>query len=126
MTKAVDEIEKIKKGLSKDNEVYSALRQYNEEADIDESKISDIFKSNKEGESIEDIAKRLKLSPSMVKKLLGEDLNEQDEQETDPDKIALAKEKNTDALERQLKIAQGQINVLKKKSNQTRTKSRNW
>ena len=78
MTKAVDEIEKIKKGLSKDNEVYSALRQYNEEADIDESKISDIFKSNKEGESIEDIAKRLKLSPSMVKKLLGEAKDEKE------------------------------------------------
>src|SRR6056300_1212780 len=66
-----------------------------EEVELDEidEKISDIFKANKEGESIDDIAKRLKLSPSMVKKLIGEDLNEQDEQETDPEKIALAKEK---------------------------------
>src|SRR5210317_1031543 len=145
-TKAVDEIEKLEKGLSKNPTVDAELRKYNEqleekftvvitkkdgstmelgryntpaeaqryvdmygkgakvkkeEVELDEidEKISDIFKANKEGESIDDIAKRLKLSTSMVKKLIGEDLNEQDEQETDPDKIALAKEKDTDALE---------------------------
>src|SRR5210317_1350173 len=154
MTKAVDEIEKLEKGLSKNPTVDAELRKYNEnleekytvvitkkdgttmelgryntpaeaqryvdqygkgakvkkeEVELDEidEKISDIFKANKEGESVEDIAKKLKLSPAMVKKLIGEDLNEQDEQEKDPDKIAIAKEKDTDALERQLKIAQG-------------------
>ena len=122
MTKAVAEIEKLERGLSKNPTVDAELRKYNEEIEIDE-KISDIFKANKEGESIDDIAKRLKLSPSMVKKLIGEDLNEQDEQETDPDKIALAKEKDTDTLERQLKIAQGQINVLKQKIENEKNKA---
>src|SRR6056300_1565727 len=140
MSKAVAEIEKLEKGLSKNSSVKDALQKANEsleekytvvitkkdgttmelgryntpaeaqryvdqygkgakvkkeEVELDEidEKISDIFKANKEGESIDDIAKRLKLSTSMVKKLIGEDLNEQDEQETDPDKIALAKEK---------------------------------
>src|SRR6056300_1948383 len=59
----------------------------------------------------------------MVKKLIGEDLNEQDEQETDPDKIALAKEKDTDVLEKQLKAAQGQINVLKQKIENEKNKA---
>src|SRR5210317_1943028 len=80
MTKAVDEIEKLAKGLSDEPEVYKTIRQYNEEIEVDE-KISDIFKSNKEGESIEDIAKRLKLSPSMVKKLIGEQQEEQPKEE---------------------------------------------
>src|SRR5210317_838346 len=170
MTKAVDEIEKLEKGLSKNPTVDAELRKYNEqleekytvvitkkdgstmelgryntpaeaqryvdmygkgakvkkeEVELDEidEKISDIFKANKEGESINDIAKRLKLSTSMVKKLIGEDLNEQDEQETDPDKIALAKEKDTDALEKQLKAAQGQINVLKQKIENEKNKA---
>src|SRR5210317_1814091 len=170
ITKAVDEIEKLEKGLSKNPTVDAELRKYNEqleekytvvitkkdgstmelgryntpaeaqryvdqygkgakvkkeEVELDEidEKISDIFKANKEGESVEDIAKKLKLSPAMVKKLIGEDLNEQDEQEKDPDKIALAKEKDTDTLERQLKIAQGQINVLKQKIENEKNKA---
>src|SRR5210317_1861892 len=122
MTKAVAAIEKLERGLSKNPTVDAELRKYNEEVEIDE-KISDIFKANKEGESIDDIAKRLKLSTSMVKKLIGEDLNEQDEQETDPDKIALAKEKDTDALEKQLTAAQGQIAVLKQKIENEKNKA---
>src|SRR5210317_486256 len=170
ITKAVAEIEKLERGLSKNPTVDAELRKYNEqleekytvvitkkdgstmelgryntpaeaqryvdqygkgakvkkeEVELDEidEKISDIFKANKEGESVEDIAKKLKLSPAMVKKLIGEDLNEQDEQEKDPDKIALAKEKDTDTLERQLKIAQGQINVLKQKIENEKNKA---
>src|SRR5210317_1261266 len=170
ITKAVAEIEKLEKGLSKNPTVDAELRKYNEnleekytvvitkkdgstmelgryntpaeaqryvdmygkgakvkkeEVELDEidEKISDIFKANKEGESINDIAKRLKLSTSMVKKLIGEDLNEQDEQETDPDKIALAKEKDTDALEKQLTAAQGQIAVLKQKIENEKNKA---
>src|SRR5210317_2183191 len=119
ITKAVAEIEKLEKGLSKNPTVDAELRKYNEnleekytvvitkkdgstmelgryntpaeaqryvdmygkgakvkkeEVELDEidEKISDIFKANKEGESVEDIAKRLKLSTSMVKKLIGE------------------------------------------------------
>src|SRR6056300_1213668 len=93
-----------------------------EEVELDEidEKISDIFKANKEGESIDDIAKRLKLSTSMVKKLIGEAI---DDEEKDPDKIALAKEKDTDVLEKQLKAAQGQINVLKQKIENEKNKA---
>src|SRR5210317_1174132 len=167
MTKAVDEIEKLEKGLSKNPVVYKELLKYNEqleekytvvitkkdgstmelgryntpaeaqryvdmygkgakvkkeEVELDEidEKISDIFKANKEGESIDDIAKRLKLSTSMVKKLIGEAI---DDEETDPDKIALAKEKDTDVLEKQLKAAQGQINVLKQKIENEKNKA---
>src|SRR5210317_43976 len=170
ITKAVDEIKKLEKGLSKNPTVDAELRKYNEqleekftvqitkkdgttmelgryntaaeaqrfvdmygkgakvkkeEVELDEidEKISDIFKANKEGESIEDIAKRLKLSTSMVKKLIGEAKDEEEKKEEDPDKIALAKEKDTDALEKQLKAAQGQINVLKQKIENEKNKA---
>jgi hypothetical protein len=73
MTKAVDEIEKLAKGLSDDKEVNATLRQYNEDVDLEEGRIKDIFTANKEGESIEDIAKRLKISVSTVKSVLGEE-----------------------------------------------------
>src|SRR6056300_1229374 len=123
ITKAVAEIEKLEKGLSKNSTVAAELRKYNEnleekytvvitkkdgstmelgryntpaeaqryvdmygkgakvkkeEVELDEidEKISDIFKANKEGESIDDIAKRLKLSTSMVKKLIGEAIDD--------------------------------------------------
>src|SRR6056300_1136362 len=167
ITKAVAEIEKLERGLSKNPTVDAELRKYNEqleekytvvitkkdgstmelgryntpaeaqryvdmygkgakvkkeEVELDEidEKISDIFKANKEGESIDDIAKRLKLSTSMVKKLIGEAI---DDEETDPDKIALAKEKDTDVLEKQLKAAQGQINVLRQKIENKKNKA---
>src|SRR6056300_163589 len=167
LSKAVAEIEKLEKGLSKNSSVKDALQKANEsleekytvvitkkdgstmelgryntpaeaqryvdmygkgakvkkeEVELDEidEKISDIFKANKEGESIDDIAKRLKLSTSMVKKLIGEAI---DDEETDPDKIALAKEKDTDVLEKQLKAAQGQINVLRQKIENKKNKA---
>ena len=81
MSKAVAEIEKLEKGLSKNSSVRDALRKANEDYDKVDEKISDIFKANKEGESVNDIAKRLKLSPSMVKKIMGEDKEELDEKE---------------------------------------------
>src|SRR5210317_1562207 len=175
ITKAVDEIKKLEKGLSKNPTVDAELRKYNEqleekftvqitkkdgttmelgryntaaeaqrfvdmygkgakvkkeEVELDEidEKISDIFKANKEGESIDDIAKRLKLSTSMVKKLIGEAIDDEDKEkdvskETDTDKIKLAKEKDTDALEKQLIAAQGQINILKQKLENEKNKT---
>src|SRR6056300_1464494 len=158
ITKAVAEIEKLEKGLSKNSTVAAELRKYNEnleekytvvitkkdgstmelgryntpaeaqryvdmygkgakvkkeEVELDEidEKISDIFKANKEGESIDDIAKRLKLSTSMVKKLIGEAIDDED------------KEKDTDALEKQLIAAQGQINILKQKLENEKNKT---
>src|SRR5210317_2368869 len=175
VTKAVAEIEKLERGLSKNPTVDAELRKYNEqleekytvvitkkdgstmelgryntpaeaqryvdqygkgakvkkeEVKLDEidEKISDIFKANKEGESIDDIAKRLKLSTSMVKKLIGEAIDEEEtdkdvSKETDTDKIKLAKEKDTDALEKQLIAAQGQINILKQKLENEKNKA---
>jgi len=85
MTKAVDEIEKIKKGLSKDKEVYATLRQYNEESDRpkpsepnpkSEGRMSDIDAMKKAGASAEEIAKKLKLPVNAVKDILGEDNEE--------------------------------------------------
>src|SRR5210317_575292 len=146
MSKAVAEIEKLEKGLSKNSSVKDALQKANEsleekftvqitkkdgttmelgryntaaeaqrfvdmygkgakvkkeEVEIDE-KISDIFKANKEGESVEDIAKKLNLSPAMVKKLLGEQQEEEPKKEEDnkegeiqslKDQIAMLKQK---------------------------------
>ena len=71
MTKAVQEIEKLEKGLSKNPSVEAELRKYNEETELNEGSMKDIFTANQEGESVEKIAKRLKLSVATVKKLLG-------------------------------------------------------
>ena len=70
---AVAAIEKLAKGLSKQKDVANALKRANEEVDLDEGKIKDIFTANQEGESIDNIAKRLKMSANDVKKILGEE-----------------------------------------------------
>jgi hypothetical protein len=75
MTKAVDEIEKLAKGLSKDKEVYNTLRQYNEEIELDEVSMKDIHLMDKEGSSAEEIAKKLKLDVKTVKSILGEEIH---------------------------------------------------
>ena len=111
-TKAVDEIEKLEKGLSKNSTVEKELLKYNEsleEADnyptkdmndkkhsayndpkkgekkvvdpepkisqtgIEETSLKAIFTANQEGQKIDDIAKKLKMSVSDVKKILGEE-----------------------------------------------------
>src|SRR6056300_117189 len=161
MTKAVDEIEKLAKGLSDEPEVYKTIKQYNEqleekytvvitkkdgstmelgryntpaeaqryvdmygkgakvkkeEVELDEidEKISDIFKANKEGESVEDIAKRLKLSTSMVKKLIGE-AKEEEEKKEEP-----KKEENKESEIQSLK---DQIAMLKQKLENEKNKA---
>src|SRR6056300_1568366 len=239
MTKAVAEIEKLEKGLSKNPTVDAELRKYNEsieekftvqvtkkdgttmelgryntaaeaqryvdmydkgakvkkeESDLEEASLKDIFTANQEGKKADEIAKKLGMSVSDIKKILGEemgevseenldeftsdmikrlkksystmpqklstdqanalsrhldrldlvslkqlakekipfittlarnkiykktgkfeDVNEQDGKIGPAGKIALAKEKDTDALEKQLTAATGQINVLKQK-----------
>src|SRR6056300_568722 len=45
-----------------------------EEFELDEGKIKDIFTANQEGESIDNIAKRLKMSAKDVRKILGEEV----------------------------------------------------
>src|SRR5210317_2045062 len=153
ITKAVAEIEKLEKGLSKNPTVDAELRKYNEnieekytvvitkkdgstmelgryntpaeaqryvdmygkgakvkkeEVELDEidEKISDIFKANKEGESVEDIAKRLKLSPSMVKKLIGEAKDEEEKKE---------EPKKEENKESEIQSLKDQIAMLKQK-----------
>ena len=49
-----------------------------EDNEIEEGKIKDIFTANKEGESMAQIAKRLKISLSTVKSVLGEAIEEAD------------------------------------------------
>src|SRR6056300_643003 len=117
MTKAVDEIEKLEKGLSKNSTVAAELRKYNEsleekftvqitkkdgttmelgryntaaeaqryvdmygkgakvkkeESDLEEASLKDIFTANQEGKKADEIAKKLGMSVSDVKKILGE------------------------------------------------------
>src|SRR6056300_360459 len=188
---AVKAIEKLAKGLSDHPDVKNALKRANEEVELDESRMKDIFTANQEGESAAEIAKRLKLDIKTVKSILGEEtinekvadsiikdlqkayaplkgktispemankmskhldgqsfdvvtlrqlmkaqipfistlarnkiykktgkfesINEQEKPEQNVDKIKLAKEKDTDALEKQLVAAQGQINTLRTK-----------
>ena len=69
---AVKAIEKLAKGLSDHPDVKNALKRANEE--LEEGKIKDIFTANKEGESIEQIAKRLNMTVATVKKVLGEEV----------------------------------------------------
>jgi hypothetical protein len=196
---AVAAIEKLAKGLSKQKDVANALKRANEEFELDEGKIKDIFTANKEGESIDNIAKRLKMSANNVKKILGEEtldekvadsiikdlqkayaplkgktispemankmskhldgqsfdvvtlrqlmkaqipfistlarnkiykktgkfeeVQEAKDEEQNVDKIKLAKEKDTDALEKQLVAAQGQINQLRTKLENEKNKA---
>ena len=70
MTKAVAEIEKLEKGLSKNSSVRDALQKANEE--LAEGKMKDIFTADQEGKSAAEIAKTLKLPLATVKKILGE------------------------------------------------------
>src|SRR5210317_2337678 len=163
ITKAVAEIEKLERGLSKNSTVAAELRKYNEnlkekytvvitkkdgstmelgryntpaeaqryvdiygkgakvkkeEVELDEidEKISDIFKANKEGESVEDIAKRLKLSPSMVKKLLGEQQEEQPKEEP-------KKEDSKENKENEIQSLKSQVAMLKQKLENEKNKA---
>ena len=73
MTGAVKEIEKLAKGLSNDSDVYKALRQYNEEVELDEGRMKDIYQMQQDGKSADEIAKYLKLPVKTVKSILGEE-----------------------------------------------------
>src|SRR6056300_1723466 len=53
------------------------------EFELDEDKIKDIFTANQEGESIDNIAKRLKMSAKDVRKILGEEIGEISEENLD-------------------------------------------
>ena len=66
ITKAADMINTVH-----DYMVYNP--NMNEEVELDEVKISDIHKMQQNGKSTDEIAKELKLSSSLVKRILGED-----------------------------------------------------
>src|SRR5210317_32475 len=140
LTKAVAEIEKLEKGLSKNSTVAAELRKYNEsleekftvqitkkdgttmelgryntaaeaqrfvdmygkgakvkkeEVELEEASLKDIFTANQEGKKADEIAKKLGMSVSDIKKILGEetldektyDDKEIDKFHTDLDKI---------------------------------------
>jgi len=167
MSKAVAEIEKLEKGLSKNSSVKDALQKANEsleekytvvitkkdgttmelgryntpaeaqryvdqygkgakvkkeEVELDEidEKISDIFKANKEGESIDDIAKRLKLSTSMVKKLIGEAKDEEEKKEEEKKEEP---KKEEDNKEGEIQSLKDQIAMLKQKLENEKNKA---
>src|SRR6056300_548101 len=88
-----------------------------EEVELDEidEKISDIFKANKEGESINDIAKRLKISTSMVKKLISEAKDEEEKKE-EP-------KKEEDNKEGEIQSLKDQIAMLKQKLENEKNKA---
>lgn len=128
MTKAYDEIEKIAKGLSKDNEVQKALRMANEELgrpnpsnpnpkEIEEGIMSDIFNMDKEGATAAEISKKLKLNIDNVKKILGK--NESIEEAKDTP----AQSDNSDELQKQISVLQGQVNLLKQKLENEKNKA---
>ena len=75
MTKAVAEIEKLEKGLSKNSSVRDALQKANES--LEEGKMKDIFTADQEGKSAAEIAKIMKLPLATVKKILGESTEEE-------------------------------------------------
>jgi hypothetical protein len=130
MSKAVDEIEKLEKGLSKNPSVEQELRKYNEEIerpnpanpnpnkDLDEGIMKDIYSMDQDGASVEEIAKKLKMNLATVKKILGEELTEEDEKASDSNK-----EKDVEAMEKQMVALQGQVNLLKQKLENEKNKT---
>jgi len=133
MTKAYDEIEKLAKNLSKNTEVQQALRQYNEESDrpkpsdpnpkeIEEGIMKDIYTMDKEGSSVEDIAKRLKINVDTVKKILGEAVSvKQSEEPMEPVKADPEKEKED--KEKEVQTLKNQVALLKQKIENEKNKA---
>jgi len=59
-----------------DEDIIKFMEAIDEQADIEEGRIKDIFTADQEGDSIEKIAKRLKLSVKTVRDILGEEVLE--------------------------------------------------
>jgi len=73
---AVAAIEKIAKGLSKHPDVAKVLKRVNE--DLEEGMMSKIDQMQKDGKSVADIAKELKMDVKVVKGILGEEVKDKD------------------------------------------------
>src|SRR6056300_1513626 len=112
ITKAVDEIEKLEKGLSKNPSVEVELRKYNEETNIDEGRISKIDMLVEQGKSSDEIAKLMNISVSTVKDILGEEKEEPKEDSK--------KEENKESEIQSLK---DQIAMLKQKLENEKNKA---
>jgi hypothetical protein len=197
MTKAVDEIEKLAKGLSDEPEVYKVIRQYNEDTqrpgssnpnpkeldeaqshtvrytdplnkkrfaipykthadaekkmaqlkkdgvkeieitmdtlkpgikfkefkeELEEGIMKDIYTMDKEGASADDIAKRLKINVSTVKKILGEQKEElpvkKDEKKESDDK-----QNQIASKDKEIESLRGQVSLLKQKVENEKNKA---
>jgi len=70
---AVKAIEKLAKGLSNHPDVANALKRANEEVELDEGRMKDIYTMQQSGKSSEEIAKYLKMPVKTVKSILGEE-----------------------------------------------------
>src|SRR6056300_2117943 len=111
MTKAVDEIEKLEKGLSKNPVVYKELLKFNEETNIDEGKMSKIDMLVKQGKSSDEIAKLMNISVSTVKDIIGEEKEE------------LKKEDDKDNKENEIQSLKSQVAMLKQKLENEKNKA---
>jgi hypothetical protein len=80
---AVKAIEKLAKGLSNHPDVKNALKRANEEVDLDEGRMKDIYTMQQDGKSSEEIAKYLKMPIKTVKSILGEEMGEVSEENLD-------------------------------------------
>ena len=80
---AVKAIEKIAKGSSNHPDVANALKRANEEVDLDEGRMKDIYTMQQDGKSSEEIAKYLKMPIKTVKSILGEEMGEVSEENLD-------------------------------------------
>ena len=197
MTKAVDEIEKLAKGLSDEPEVYKVIKQYNEDTqrpgpsnpnpkeldevqshtvrytdplnkkrfaipykthadaekkmaqlkkdgvkeieitmdtlkpnmkfkefkeELEEGIMKDIYTMDKEGASADDIAKRLKINVSTVKKILGEQKEElpvkKDEKKESDDK-----QNQIASKDKEIETLRGQVSLLKQKVENEKNKA---
>jgi len=127
MTKAYAEIEKLAKDLSKNDEVQKALRQYNEEVDLEEGRMKDIYQMQQDGKSAEEIAKYLKLPVKTVKGILGEEILEAEERPSpanpNPEKEKEEDKKEVASKEKENAGLKDQIALLKQKLENEKNKA---
>jgi hypothetical protein len=73
---AVRDIEKIARNLSKVSTIARELKKQNEEVELDEGRMKDIYTMQQDGKSAAEIAKLMKLPVKTVKSILGEEVGE--------------------------------------------------
>ena len=73
---AVRDIEKIARNLSKVSTIARELKKQNEEVELEEGRMKDIYTMQQDGKSAAEIAKLMKLPVKTVKSILGEEVGE--------------------------------------------------